>query len=109
MSFGPFLWGQLTYHVDQDIEVTTFPFLQKLCRIVFGSLTLPIITEVPFEGLFSPGTLERIGDGREGTDAFVFARILQVQGQCTMSTHTVTTDANATGVYLTKSLEDSGG
>ena len=85
-----------TYHIDQNVKRITFPFFQQLGRVVLCTFALPVtFAKVAFESFLSPWRLERVRNGREGTDTLVLARILQEQRQSTMTTHAVTCYADS--------------
>lgn len=73
---------------------------------MFGAIGLPVIAKVSLESLFTPRALERVGDGSKRADTLVFPWILQVQRQCTVTTHTVTTNAHSAGVDLVEGAKD---
>ncbi len=66
-----------TDHVDEYVQRLARPLLDQLGRIVLGPLCLFLVAEIAPEGLLAPGTIARVGDGREGGHGLVFARVLE--------------------------------
>ena len=67
--------GKGTYDVDEDIERTTFPFLDQLGGVVVRPFRF--IVQVAGESFLAPGALARVRDWGVGGDGFVFAWVLQ--------------------------------
>lgn len=65
-----------TYDINQCIQRTR-PFLNKLSGIVLLPLGLLVVAEVPVERLLAPGAVNRVRNGRERGDGFVFAGVAQ--------------------------------
>lgn len=82
--------------------------LHQLRRIVLLPL-LPILAEIPRKGLFSPGTRQRVRNGRPRADALVLARVLEIQRQGAVSAHGVARNGHAFGVQLLEVGEDDVG
>lgn len=71
-----------TYHVYQDIQRIPHPALHQLGGVVFRPLDLVVLAEVAAERFPSPVAVDGVGDGREGGNGSVFARVLQELAIC---------------------------
>jgi hypothetical protein len=117
-------WQIDTYNVDEHIQ-RTLPLLDELCGIVLCPLFFLVFTKVAREGLLAPVAVAGVGDGCECGDGLVLAGVLQelemvvlarvqergkrgtYQGQGTVATHAVTSDADSVRVQLLEGREQS--
>lgn len=84
--------------VDEGVERAALPPLHQLGGVVAGPLGAVVGAEVAGEGLLAPGAADGVGDGGEGGDAPVEARVAQVEGEGAVAAHGVAGDGDAAAV-----------
>lgn len=72
-------WGRerCAYHVNENIQLRTVPFLDQLGGVVLLPLLLLVFAKVALERLLAPGAVDRVGDWGECRDGFVFAGVAE--------------------------------
>ena len=72
-------WGRdgRAYHVNENIQLRTVPFLDQLGCVVLLPLLLLVFAKVALERLLAPGAVDRVSDWGECRDGFVFAGVAE--------------------------------